>query len=76
MRRYERWRTRQERDAVKQEIASAGSVRDWIRGALKKKPPSDEERRRHEAANAVADRFGFPRPYPDLDAQSRADAPP
>lgn len=74
--RRERWMTRKGIDAQREAIARAGSVRAWIRAAGKRKPLTGDERARHAAANAVADKFGFPRPYPDLDDYPRAEAEP
>ncbi len=73
MARHERWMTRKERDALREAIAQAGGMKAWRRSSLKRRPISDEERARHEAANDVADKFGFPRPYPDLDLYPRAE---
>lgn len=68
--------SRQERDAMREAIAEAGGVSAWIRAARKKKPLTAEERARHAAANAVADKFGFARPYPDLEDYPAFDADP
>ncbi len=72
----QRWMTGKERDAMRDGIANAGSVRAWIREGLKKKPITAAKRARHRAANAVVDKFGFPRPYPDLDDYPRAEREP
>lgn len=69
MRRREAWATRKRRETMREEIASAGGVSAWIRAA--RAPITDVERARHAAANAVADKFGFPRPYPHLDDMPR-----
>lgn len=73
MARFERWRTRQEREKQREAIGQAGSVGAWIRAGRARRAITDEERARHAAANAVADTYGFPRPYPDLDLYPRAE---
>lgn len=72
--RYERWPTRKERDAQREAIARAGGVSAWIRSGKIKCPISDEERAKKAAVNALADKFGYTRPYPDLDQCPRADS--
>lgn len=69
----DRWTSRKEADAMRFAIERAGSVKAWIRSGLIKHPITDDVRTRHAAANALADRYGYPRPYPDLDAYPRAD---
>lgn len=66
-----RWATRRERARLREAIAEAGDASGWIRRGKERPAITDAERARHAAANAVADRFGFPRPYPDLDAYPR-----
>lgn len=61
--RRERWKAREKRNAMREAIAEARS----IRAGSRKRQLTDAERARQGAANAVADRFGFPRPYRDLD---------
>lgn len=65
--RRDRRLTRAERKAQRDAIARAGEVRNWLRKAAGRKPITDDERARKAAVNALADKHGFPRPYPDLD---------
>lgn len=65
---FSRWLTRKERARMRDAAEKAGSASNWIKGGKKKSAITEKERARHAAANDVADRFGFPRPYPDLDA--------
>lgn len=73
MPRRQPWLTRSQREAQKEAIAEAGGVSAWIRRGSDRRAITDEERARHAAANAVADEFCFPRPYPDLDDYPHAD---
>ncbi len=72
MRRRRRWLTRAEREAQREAIERAGGVLNWIREGRSPKPITDEERARRAAVNALANRHGFPRPYPDLDRTPQA----
>jgi hypothetical protein len=69
--RRDRWMTRQEHDRMREEIAEAGSTGAWIRQSA-----NDEAKRKQRtkmrALNALARKFGFNPPYPELD---RSDAP-
>jgi hypothetical protein len=64
-----RWRTREERGHMRDDIAAAGGVSVWIRAG---KPSSDEERARKARMNALADKCRMARPYPEIDDQSGA----
>ncbi|MDX2277621.1 MAG: hypothetical protein NW206_19395 [Hyphomonadaceae bacterium] len=59
--------THEEREKVREGIAEAGCALTWMRQAAKPKPLTEEDRARRAAVNAVAHKFGFPRPYPDAD---------
>lgn len=66
------WLTREERERVRARIAQPGGLRATIEEARKKKSVlSDEDRKRQAAVNALADKFGFPHPYPDLNDEVR-----
>jgi len=71
--RYDRWLTHRQREAQRDAIARAGGVCNSLRDAGKRRPITGEERTRKAAVNALAHKFGFPPPYPDLDAYPRAD---
>jgi hypothetical protein len=64
--RRERWLTREERERMGEEIAEAGGVSAWIRAGASDKARA-EQRARMAAMNALAERLGHARPYPDLD---------
>lgn len=60
----ERWPTREERERIRERIAEAGSVRAWL---LAGKPNPEEVRARKAKLNALADKCGMARPYPEVD---------
>jgi len=62
--RRERWPTREERGRIRGRIAEAGSVRAWL---LADKPNPEEVRARKLKLNALADKCGMARPYPETD---------
>ena len=64
--RRERWLTREERERMGEEIAEAGGVSTWIRAGASDKARA-EQRARMAAMNALAERLGHARPYPELD---------
>lgn len=61
-----RWATREERDRVREEMAEAGGVSAWIRTGSSEQARA-EQRRRMSVMNALAERLGHARPYPELD---------
>lgn len=62
--RRERWPTREERERIRERIAEAGSVRALL---LAGKPNPEEVRARKAKLNALADKCGMARPYPEVD---------
>lgn len=66
--RRERWPTREERERIRERIAEAGSVRAWLKAA---KPNPDEVRARKTKLNALAEKCGMARPYPDVENEPR-----
>jgi hypothetical protein len=64
MRRVERWPTREERERMRAQIAAAGGVSAWIRSA---KPDPEQVRVQQRRMNALADKCGMARPYPEVD---------
>jgi hypothetical protein len=60
----DRWPTREERQRIRERIAEAGSVRAWLRAA---EPNPEEVRARKARLNALADKCGMARPYPEVD---------
>jgi hypothetical protein len=62
--RRERWPTREERERIRERIAEAGSVRAWL---LAGRPNPDEVRARKAKLNALADKCGMARLYPEGD---------
>ena len=63
-----RWPTREERVRIRECIAEAGSVRAWL---LAGKPNADELRARKQRLNALAEKCGMARPYPEVDDEAR-----
>lgn len=64
--------TREEREKMRDGIDEAGGALACIRQASKPKPLTEEDRARRAEVNAVADKFGSPRPYPDSDENTDA----
>lgn len=67
--RRERWPTREERDGIRERIAEAGRVRAWLHMG---KPRADEVLARKAKLNALAEKCGMCRPYPEIDDAPRA----
>jgi len=70
--RRERWQTRQDRERMREEIAEASGVSAWIRAGASKMGRA-EQRARMAAMNALAERLGHARPYPELDKDGDKD---
>jgi hypothetical protein len=70
---YDRWPTREERAQIREEIERAGGAVNALR-LIARKPLTDEQRARHASANAVADAYGYPRPYPYLEERVAAES--
>ncbi len=68
--RRERWPTREEREGMREDIAEAGGVSAWIRAGSSKKAQA-AQRARMAAMNALAERLGQARPYPELDSDKK-----
>ena len=66
--RRNRWPTREERERIRERIAEAGSVRAWLKAA---RPNPDEVRARKAKLNALAEKCGMARPYPDVENEPR-----
>lgn len=66
--RRERSPTREERERIRERIAEAGNVRAWL---LAGKPDPDEVRARKQRLNALAEKCGMVRPYPEADDEPR-----
>jgi hypothetical protein len=64
----DRWPTREERQRIRERIAEAGSVRAWL---LAGKPNPEEVRARKRRLNALAEKCGTARPYPEVDDEPR-----